>query len=138
MTIRSAAEGDFAGTCQLAKQLAATFPFDERAFALSYPAVLQNPAATLLVAVEDSSVIGYLLGYTHVTFWAGADIWWVEELIVEKQSRNQGVGRALMHHFEERARAGGGRIVCLCTRRAADFYRAIGYEESALYFRRLL
>ena len=29
-------------------------------------------------------------------------------------------------------------VVALATRRAAPFYRALGYEESAIYFRKIL
>jgi hypothetical protein len=35
----------------------------------------------------------------------------------------------------------GGRdcgLIALATRRAAPFYRALGFEESAVYFRRIL
>ena len=30
------------------------------------------------------------------------------------------------------------KLVALATRRAAEFYRSVGYEESATYFRKLL
>jgi len=32
----------------------------------------------------------------------------------------------------------GNRLVGLATRRAAALYKALGYEESAVYFRKLL
>ena len=32
----------------------------------------------------------------------------------------------------------GSRLVALATRRAARFYAALGYEESATYFRKVL
>ena len=40
--------------------------------------------------------------------------------------------------FERWARAGNCVIVTLATRRAAAFYRALGYEESAAYFKKPL
>jgi hypothetical protein len=43
-----------------------------------------------------------------------------------------------MSAFEQWAAARGCALVALATRRAAPFYRALGYEESAVYFRRLL
>lgn len=43
-----------------------------------------------------------------------------------------------MSAFERWAAAEGCALVALATRRAAPFYRAIGYEESAVYFRKLL
>ena len=43
-----------------------------------------------------------------------------------------------MTRFEAWAAARGCRLVALATRRAAAFYGAIGYEESATYFRKIL
>ncbi len=100
--------------------------------------VLENPYATLLVAEAEKRVIGYLLGYRHSTFWAGADVWWVEELLVDGPQRRYGIGRALMSYFENDARNAGGRLVCLITRKATEFYRAMGYEEFAVYLRKTL
>jgi hypothetical protein len=43
-----------------------------------------------------------------------------------------------MEAFEGWAAAGGCALVALATRRAAPFYRALGYQESAAYFRKAL
>lgn len=43
-----------------------------------------------------------------------------------------------MAAFERRTQERGSRLVGLATRRAASFYRAIGYEESAAFFRKVL
>jgi hypothetical protein len=43
-----------------------------------------------------------------------------------------------MQAFEAWAQTREARLVALATRRAAPFYQAIGYEESAIYFRKLL
>ena len=43
-----------------------------------------------------------------------------------------------MDSFEQWAAAEGCTLVALATRRAAPFYRALGYEESAIYFRKVL
>jgi hypothetical protein len=40
--------------------------------------------------------------------------------------------------FERWSDRRGAKLVALATRRAAGFYRAVGYEESATYFRKLL
>lgn len=49
-------------------------------------------------------------------------------------------GRNLMAAFEEWAASSGvdARYLALATRRAAGFYRALGYEESASYFKKVL
>jgi GNAT superfamily N-acetyltransferase len=49
-----------------------------------------------------------------------------------------GLGAALMGAFKRWAAAEGCALVALATRRAAPFYVALGYEESAAYFRKVL
>jgi GNAT superfamily N-acetyltransferase len=63
---------------------------------------------------------------------------WVEEIVVRGHDRGQGIGGALMSAFEHWAAAQGCALVALATRRAAPFYRALGYAESATYFRKVL
>ena len=61
-----------------------------------------------------------------------------KEITVEESFRNSGVGKALMERFEEWSSSWGRKLVALATRRAASFYKGIGYEESATFFRKLL
>lgn len=81
---------------------------------------------------------GYILAFDHVTFFANGRVAWVEEMMVTPGWRRGGVGRKLMETVEQWARERGARLVAMATRRAASFYRGVGYEESAVYFRKLL
>src|SRR5579875_2321105 len=108
-----------------------------RAFVSSFARLLNDEQACLLVA-DAGLVVGYLLGFTHDTFFANGPAGWVEELMVEEAWRRRRVGERLMRAFERWAAERGCRLVALATRRAAPFYRALGYDESATYFRRLL
>jgi GNAT superfamily N-acetyltransferase len=74
----------------------------------------------------------------HYTLFANGRVAWVEEIMVRADMRGQGIGRALMEAFEAWARSRSSRLVALATRRAAPFYAALDYEESAIYFRKLL
>jgi GNAT superfamily N-acetyltransferase len=58
--------------------------------------------------------------------------------MVQADLRRAGIGTVLMQHFETWASARGSKLVALATRRASAFYAAQGYEESAIYFRKLL
>jgi GNAT superfamily N-acetyltransferase len=136
--VRAATGGDAAAVARLAAELALSFAFDDAAFRASYPAVLADEGACLLLAVAGQEPAGYLLGFTHLTFYANGPVGWVEEVAVRGPDRGRGVGRALMGEFERRAAARGCALVALATRRAAPFYRALGYEESAVYFRKVL
>ena len=139
--IRAAVPADESQVAALAAALAQSFPFSPAAFAASYPALLAAPDACLLVADTadtGAGLAGYLLGFRHLTFFANGPVGWVEEILVTEAGRGQGTGRALMAAFEAWAVDHGCALAALATRRAAPFYRALGYEESAIYFRKLL
>ena len=136
--IRHARAGDIDGVAALAAELALSFEFSPEQFRLGYPAVLASDGACLLLAVDGSECAGYLLGFRHPTFYANGPVAWVEEVVVRGGDRGRGIGRALMDAFESWASAERCALVALATRRAAPFYRALGYEESAVYFRKLL
>jgi len=136
--IRHAGVGDIDGVAALAAQFALSFEFSAGQFRVSYPALLAADGACLLLAVDGNDYAGYLLGFRHFTFYANGNVAWVEEVVVRSRDRRQGIGRMLMDAFEGWAADEGCALVALATRRAAPFYRDLGYEESAAYFRKLL
>jgi GNAT superfamily N-acetyltransferase len=136
--IRRAGAGDADAVADLAAELAQSFPLSRTRFHVSYPALLAADGACLLLAAEEQERLGYLLGFQHRTFYANGPVAWVEEVLVRRQDRGRGIGRALMRAFEHWAAGQGCGLIALATRRAAPFYRALGYEESAVYFRKVL
>ena len=136
--IRRAEADDIDGVADLAAELAMSFEFSAEQFRVSYLALLATDGACLLLAVDGSESAGYLLGFRHLTFYANGPVAWVEEVVIRGQDRRQGIGRALMDTFEKWAAAEGCALVALATRRAAPFYRALDYEESATYYRKLV
>jgi GNAT superfamily N-acetyltransferase len=138
LTIRRADAGDVDEVADLAGELAQSFTFSRKRFQVAYPALLADNGACLLLAVEGRERLGYRLGFRHLTFYANGPAAWVEEVFVRRQERGRGIGRALMSAFEQWAAAQGCGLIALATRRAAPFYRALGYEESAAYFRKVL
>lgn len=139
IAVRPAVVGDLDAVWPLARDLATSYLVDHHTYTTIFPGLLTEPTVTLLVATDaEGDVVGYLLGQRHVTFHAGGPVLWVEEVMVAADRRGDGVGRALMEAAEDLARAGGAAYVALATRRAADFYAALGYEGSAAYFRKTL
>jgi GNAT superfamily N-acetyltransferase len=136
--IRRAAPQDTEAVLALARDFATSFVVEPVAFRKSFSTLLADPHACLLIAEQDGQVVGYLLGFEHMTFYANGPVAWVEEITVSTHHRRRGVGRLLMQGFEGWAAARGARLVALATRRAASFYQALGYAESASYFRKLL
>jgi GNAT superfamily N-acetyltransferase len=136
--IRPARADDADALAGLAAGLAMSFEFSRARFDESFPALLAADEACLLVAADEREHLGFLLGFDHLTFYANGRVGWVEEVFVRGHTRGRGVGRALMSAFEDWAVRRNCALVALATRRAAPFYRALDYEESAVYFRKVL
>jgi GNAT superfamily N-acetyltransferase len=136
--IRPATAADAGAVAGLAGELAQSFAFLRASFDEHYPALLAAGHACVLVADTGADRVGYLLGFEHLTFYANGRVAWAEEVFVRGDLRGRGIGRALMTAFEDWAQRRDCALVALATRRAAPFYRALGYQESAAYLRKLL
>ncbi|GII54687.1 N-acetyltransferase [Planotetraspora thailandica] len=115
-----------------------TFRPERAAFDDAFPQLLENDEALLMVATVDGTVRGYLLGFAHLTLFANGRVAWVEEAMIDSSYRRHGIGRRLLEEFEGWARSRGAGYVALATRRAAEFYGALGFEVSATYYRKML
>ena len=135
-TIRAACLADTTALFSLVQQFVTSFQPERSAFEASLKALLADENAWLQVAEAQGELIGYCLGFDHYTFYANGRVAWVEEIMVKAEMRRHGVGESLMKALEAWATARGSTLVALATRRAAAFYRAIGYEESATFFRK--
>lgn len=136
--VRLAETADAGAVLALAQSFGTSFVVEEQAFYRSYAELLATPYAHLTIVEAQGQVVGYLLGFDHETLYANGRVAWVEELCVDAAQRRKGLGRQLIREFENWASARGCRLAALATRRAASFYQSIGYEESAVYFRRML
>jgi GNAT superfamily N-acetyltransferase len=136
--IRRARSDDGEAIFHLAECCATSFAVEPAAFHSSLPQLLADPSACLLVAELDGAVVGYVLGFEHLAFYANGRVAHVEEIMVAERLRQRGIGSRLMDAFTLWARTRECRLIALATRRAAEFYRSLGYEDSATYFRKLL
>jgi len=138
LILRAALPQDESSVFCLALDLAISYRVERESFSHSYARVLASADMHLAVACELNEIIGYVLGTAHPAFYSNGDVAWVEEIMVREDHRGKGAGKKLMDHFEAWASSRQCRLVSLATRRAADFYRAIGYVETAAYFRKEL
>jgi len=139
ISIRRATSDDVLSVKSLASSLATTFSIEGDAFIEIFERVNEDEGARILVSADESGTInGYLLGFMHDAFFANGAVAWIEEMYVSDLARRNGIGFALERDFEAWARDRDAKLVALATRRAASFYLAISYEESAVYFRRIL
>jgi GNAT superfamily N-acetyltransferase len=135
--VRPAQRDDAGAVLALAADFATSFVVEPEPFLTAFTVLLEKSDAYLAVAEEQGVVVGYVLGFIHPTFYANGPVGWVEEIAVRADQRRSGIGRRLMQSFEAWAAGNGCRLAALATRRAAAFYLALGYEESATYFRKL-
>jgi len=126
---------DMDGLYPLARALGTSFDVKEDAFSAVFKNILTDKNILLFVAEADG-LLGYIMGYVHPAFYANGLIAWVEELYVVPETRGAGIGRALMCAFETEVQPRGCKLVSLSTRRAGDFYEALGYEKSAIYYKK--
>ncbi|MCF6474768.1 GNAT family N-acetyltransferase [Nonomuraea sp. MG754425] len=138
LLIRRAEKSDADELFALAREFGLTFRPERAAFDAALPTLLANQDALLVTAVVGGRVRGYLLGFVHLTLFANGPVAWVEEAMVQSGSRRQGLGRALLEEFERWARTREAGYVAMATRRAPEFYHALGYEASATFFRKVL
>ena len=137
-SVRQANAHDLDSLFVLLEQFATSFEPDRESFERCVDHLIHDGSAWLAVAEYGDEVVGYCLGFDHYTLYANGRVSWVEEITVKEGWRRMGIGRALMAAFEAWAQSRDSKLVALATRRAALFYRALGYEESAAYFRKLL
>ena len=138
VTIAEATPADLDQVWPLARDFATSYRPEFAAYRQAYRLLAESPAALLLARGASGEVCGYVLSHLHLTFLANGPVVWVEELMVDSNHRRLGVGRSLMEGVEEWARGHGAAYVSLATRRAAPFYVALQYEESATFFRKTL
>jgi len=139
VSVRRATVADALSVESLASLLATTFSIDPDAFTVIFERVINDEDTRILASVDERGAInGYLLGFIHDAFFANGPVGWIEEMYVADFSRHGGVGFALERDFEAWARSRGAKLIALATRRAASFYLAIGFEESAVYLRKIL
>lgn len=135
--IRAARSEDESELWPLASALATSYRPTRDRFREILRGILADPHATVLVADADGTVTGYVHVLTHEAFHADGAIGWVEELMVRPDRRGSGSGRALMSAAEQWAREHSDiAYMAVATRRADGFYRSIGFEDSATYFKK--
>lgn len=138
LVIRKASISDGKQIFGLVKAFATSFKPETVAFTKSLNKLINDDSALVLIAEINNHIICYCLGFDHYAFYANGRVSWLEEIMVNESYRRRGIGESLMKEFEVWSKCRGSKLIGLATRRAAPFYSNIGYEESAIFFRKLL
>lgn len=71
----------------------------------------------ILAKTDEGKIIGYL-GYHLMTNLLYADYFWVQDLVVEKEFRSQGIGKQLLEHLKKMATDQGVSHVALAANKS--------------------
>lgn len=138
-TIRDATPSDADDIYRLLSAFVTSYRPDRAVFDdATFPRIIGAAAAggaEFLVAEQDSRLVGYLLAVRMPTLFAGGTILELLELTVAEPLRGHGTGSALIRAVQARAREAKDVEVSVPTRRAADFYRALGFHETAVHLK---
>lgn len=138
----------------LVQQFATSYRPDRAAFDRHFPPLLAADHVDCVVAelgVGDGThagesadrqgresaghVVGYAVAFRLVTLYANGIVAELQELMVAPEHRGLGIGRQLVATILDRARAAGAVEVTVPTRRAGPYYRRLGFEEAATYYK---
>ncbi|PAV29141.1 hypothetical protein CIL05_12120 [Virgibacillus profundi] len=133
---RKAKNSDREDLYVMAKKLATSFDVNEPDFSNVFKSLLDDESVDLILADKEQNLIGYVFVLHHPAFYANGIITWVEELFVIEEYRGKKIGKHLMAEAEKLSKERGSKLVALATRRADKFYKSIGYDESAMYYKK--
>lgn len=135
MAIRMAVPADADTVFGLLTRFATSYRPTRPDFDRCYPEVIND---LLVATINDNNrkpVVGYALSVQFVVLFASGPIVELQELMVDPDHRSRGVGARLVDGVIGRARAAGAKEVTVPTRRAVDYYRRLGFQETATYLK---
>ena len=112
-------------------------PFDESVIRFNVAELLQNPAYGLIYLIQEADrAIAYLvICFDYSLEYRGKGAW-VDELFVEPEHRQQGIGAYLLNLAESASREHGAQFLHLEVshgNRAIELYRRRGFADHNRY-----
>ncbi len=139
VTVRPAGLSDLDGMTKLLWQLFSIetdFTPDEEKQRRGLELLLAVPGAYIIVAVDADYVVGMATLQTLVSTAEGGRVGLVEDVVVDREYRGNGIGSALLNHLQAWARESGLsrlQLAADCGNGAAlEFYRGRGWKQTQL------
>lgn len=140
--IRLCTEDDYESVVELLKQLWPTMQFNDETLQIVYKNALQSDKQILIVGLIDGKVIGFCSLTIKNNLWQAGNLGHVDELIVDKDFRGQGIGKKLMDEITTIARGYTCKRIELDSgfhrKEAHQFYENLGYENRAYVFSKII
>ena len=144
VTIRPATEADISAMSQLLSQLFSIetdFVPDEERQSRGLKLLLDTPDALIIVADEQGGVIGMATVQVLVSTAEGGRVGLVEDVVVDINHRDRGIGAALLNHLQQWAQDSGLSRLQLAAdswnSAALGFYARNGWSQTSLVVLRL-
>jgi GNAT superfamily N-acetyltransferase len=134
MIVRNATDNDKEDLFKMVKTMATSFVPEYSLFEANFDKIIKQDNYKIIVAEKEGDLVGYIFGHDHLTFYSNGRISGIDELFVDELHRRNGIGKRLVVEFENWASDRGAKEMTVPTRRAADFYKALQYKESATLF----
>ena len=136
--IRVARKEDAAELLSLATQFPSPTGLDESAFYKIWEEKFNDSSSYIGIAESGNKITGYISGHLHLAFYANGATFWVDEIFVIKEERKSGTGRSLMESVIPWIGDRECKLIALATNGAKEFYRELGFQDSAKYFKKYL
>lgn len=141
VTIRPARADDIPGICDLLTELfsiEADFTADREKQALGVGCMIDDRSGhtLLLVAESGSAVVGMATCQTLISTAEGGRVGLVEDVVVAREFRGQGIGSRLLEHVMQWAQERKLKRIQLLADKdnlpALNFYAGLGWEKTSL------
>jgi N-acetylglutamate synthase-like GNAT family acetyltransferase len=137
--IRRATAADADTVFALLEQLGSSYLPDRSSFDDAFgEIVLEADDHIFVVAERGGSVVGYALTTVARLLYTNGDSAQLQELVVDVNSRNAGVGSQLVTAVENECRARGVRQLTVASSRGAAFYERLDYRSTADFLKKVL
>jgi N-acetylglutamate synthase-like GNAT family acetyltransferase len=137
--IRRATAADADTVFALLEQLGSSYLPDRSSFDDAFgEIVLEGDDHIFVVAERGGSVVGYALTTIARLLYTNGDSAQLQELVVDVNSRNAGVGSQLVTAVENECRARGVRQLTVASSRGAAFYERLDYRSTADFLKKIL
>ena len=128
--IRNAEEKDLPCLVELLRELFSIeedFTFDEERQLRGLRLLLEQPHTCIKVLLQDAEILGMASAQIVISTATGGRSAWIEDVVIRKEHRGQGLGSRLLAALEAWCREQGVNRMQLCAdktnRPALDFYR---------------
>lgn len=140
ITVRDARPGDEETVAQLIRELAASFAETSEVSAAFVAEYLATPDVGALLAEQDGVAVGLLTYSLYCGLYHAGPWGLLDELVVRKEARRQGVGHELLNEVVRRFQAAGCKEASVSlafeNEAARALYRKHGFTDEALLLER--